>query len=79
VTVQAIQKACDQVAVKKTQLNLDELACRFAEMQNLWKNDKFLKASSKRKPQSFHRIFARLHMSHERCTAAYRERSVTCV
>ncbi|CAM6089506.1 unnamed protein product [Calypogeia fissa] len=49
---------------------------RFAEMQNLWKNDKFLKTSSKRKPQSFHRIFARLHLSHERCTAAYRERVI---
>ncbi|BBN11385.1 hypothetical protein MPTK1_5g11440 [Marchantia polymorpha subsp. ruderalis] len=47
---------------------------RFAEMQNLWKSDKFLKASGKRKTQSFHRIFSELHESHERFYAAFRER-----
>jgi hypothetical protein len=35
---------------------------RFAEMQEVWKNDSFLRSTAtKRRPQSFHRIFATLH------------------
>ncbi|CAM6040381.1 unnamed protein product [Sphagnum compactum] len=40
---------------------IDRVA-RFAEMQEVWKNDSFLRSTAtKRRPQSFHRIFATLH------------------